>query len=150
MRRIKFMIFGCFVYVLIWVLLNAWWIKVVKVDICEVDFATYMFYPPNFLPNKMSWEKNAWITYALLREFLTKFLQVSMIIIFNIWSLKQRKKLLKYKSSLKLSNQVGERVEINSNLNSQSTFTNVQLRVNDSIKTLKYDRTTSPKDLIDA
>ncbi|CAK9300767.1 unnamed protein product [Gordionus sp. m RMFG-2023] len=149
MRRIKFMILGCFVYVLIWYLPTAWWFQVVKVDICDMDFATYMFYPPNFLLLKISWEKNAWITYALLREFLTKFLPVSMIFIFNIWSLKHKKKLLKYKSNLKLLNQKPERVEMNSTL-TLPTVISVNNRANDSIKTLKYDRTTSPPNLMDA
>ncbi|CAK9300752.1 unnamed protein product [Gordionus sp. m RMFG-2023] len=115
-RRIKFMILGCFVYLLIFFLPTAWWFQVVKINICDMNFATFMLYPPNFFPYKISWQKNGWITYGLLREFLTKFLPVSIIFIFNIWSLKHRKKLLKYKSNLKLSNQKRDRVEMNSTL----------------------------------
>ncbi|CAK9300751.1 unnamed protein product [Gordionus sp. m RMFG-2023] len=148
---IKFMILGCFVYLLILFLPTAWWFQVVKIDICDMDFPTFMLYPPNFLPHEISWQKNAWITYGLLREFLTKFLPVCIILIFNIWSLKYRKKLLKYKSNLKLSNQKRERVEMNSTLTVQPTVINVQVRVNHTIKTLTYDsRTTSLTDLIDA
>ncbi|CAK9300766.1 unnamed protein product [Gordionus sp. m RMFG-2023] len=147
-RGIKFMILGCFFYVLIWFLPSAWWFQVVKINICDMNFETFMLYPPNFLHHKISWEVKAWITYGLLREFSTKFLPVSMIIIFNIWSLKHRKKLLKYKSNLKLLNQKRERIEMNSNLTFQPTIINVKVRVNDSIKTRKYDRTTSPPDLI--
>ncbi|CAK9300883.1 unnamed protein product [Gordionus sp. m RMFG-2023] len=148
MRGIKFMILGCFVYVLIWFLPTAWWFQLVNIDICDMDFAAFMLYPPNFLPRKISWEKNAWITYILLREFLTKFLPLSIIISFNIWSLKHRKKLLKYKSNLKLLNQKRERVEMNSTLKFQPTVISLKVR-NSSIKILKYDRTKSPPDLID-
>ncbi|CAK9300762.1 unnamed protein product [Gordionus sp. m RMFG-2023] len=115
-----------------------------------MDFATFMLYSPNFLPHKILWDKNVWITYGILREFSTKFLPVSIIFIFNIWSLKHRKKLLKYKSNLKMLNQKRERVEMNSTLTVQPTVINVQVRVNHSIKTLTYDRTIIPPDLIGA
>ncbi|CAK9300764.1 unnamed protein product [Gordionus sp. m RMFG-2023] len=150
MRGIKFMILGCFFYVLIWFLPSAWWFQVVKINICDMDFTTFMVYPPNFLPHNISWEINAWITYGSLREFLTKFLPVSIIFIFNIWSLKHKKRLLKYKANLKLLNQNRERVEMNSTLIFQPTVICVKVRVNDSIKTLKYVKTTSSPDLIDA
>ncbi|CAK9300749.1 unnamed protein product [Gordionus sp. m RMFG-2023] len=93
-RKIKFMILGCFIYLSIWFLPSGWWFQVIKTsNICDKD-ATFILYSRNLKPFKSSRDKYSWTTYVLLREFMTKFLPVTVILIFNVWSLKRKKEML--------------------------------------------------------
>ncbi|CAK9300748.1 unnamed protein product [Gordionus sp. m RMFG-2023] len=109
-RKIKLMILGCFIYLLIWFLPSAWWFHVIKiVNICDPFFLLYSWKLVTF---KTLREKNAWITYGLFREFMTKFLPLAIISIFNIWSLKRKKEFLKCKPDLKLTDGIEGITEI--------------------------------------
>ncbi|CAK9300747.1 unnamed protein product [Gordionus sp. m RMFG-2023] len=161
-RRIKLVILGSFIYLLIWFIPSAWWYQVIEItNICDME-PDFLLYLRNLVPLKTSRERNSWIIYGLLREFMTKYLPVIAIYIFNILFLKRKKNFLRRKSEQhKLLNLatpdllLRDRKKVESttscSLNFQPDFINISndMRLKrKSSKIFHLDSSTSPTNVI--
>ncbi|CAK9294896.1 unnamed protein product [Gordionus sp. m RMFG-2023] len=96
--RIKLIIFVSFIYIALWFIPSGWWFGIVAVNnICGLD-PNLTVYKRRFIHHAAESHRVGWIVYGFFREFMTKFIPVIVILVFNYFSLRHKKVMLNWKN----------------------------------------------------